>query len=295
MITLAQTRHFGQAAKLLGTSQPVVSSRISRLEEQLGQQLIDRSNRNFALTPEGRVAVDSFRGILYAVVTLAGTLDRTQHPAPVQMRIGAIDTAVSSWLPSLVDRLHLRLPHLRIELSIQRTADLLANFSDGKLDLIFALEPGIGEDAHTWFACSYDMVWVCAPERLPRKTPLSVMDLAELPIITYPENTPPFRLLASYFQGERALARNMVSCNSLFAIINLAVSGYGVGLVPHVTVTRELREGALVTLPIRRPISPMGLIASWHANSDRRLVQQVNAETRREIAQYCQTVDSVSV
>ncbi len=295
MVTLAQTQHFGQAARLLGTSQPVVSSRVSRVEEQLGQTLIDRSSRSFTLTREGNIAVESFRGMLDAMLALTDQLDRTQGPAPAVVRIGAIDTAVSSWLPSLVDRLHLRLPHLRIELSIQSTADLLSDFADGRLDLIFALDAGIGEDAHTWFACSYDMVWVCAPSRQPRQRILSAVDLAALPIISYPENTPPFRLLAAYFQGERALARNMMSCNSLFAIINLAVSGHGVALVPRVTVRRELDEGTLVALSLARAISPMDLIATWHENSDRRLLAQINEETRADIRKFCAENTSVSV
>lgn len=295
LVTLAQTQHFGQAARLLGTSQPVVSSRILRIEEQLGQHLVDRSNRSFALTPEGRLAVESFRDMLESVRSLADRLDRTDSPAPAIVRIGAIDTAVSSWLPSLVDRLHMRLPHLRIDLSIQGTADLLSDFAAGQLDLIFALEAGIGEDAHTWFACSYDMVWVCAPSRRPRKKVLDVAELAALPIISYPKNTPPFRLLAAYLQGEQALAEHLMSCNSLFAIINLAVSGHGVALVPRVTVLRELDEGTLVTLALEREISPMVLIASWHESSDRRLLQHINDETRREIRRFCENTDSVSL
>ena len=286
-VTLAQTRHFGQAARALGVSQPVVSSRIASIESQLGFAIIDRSARSFALTTEGRMILSSFREILSKLQELNGALRDAASDTPEIIRIGAIDTAVSSWLPELIDRLHIRFPGLRIALTIQGTQELLENVCAGTLDLVFGLAPAIGADIGTWAACEYEMSWVGAPSRIRRGHVHSVAELAQEQIIAFPPGTPPAALLAPYFQDEKALAANFISCNSLFAILALARRGDGIAAVPTVTVAQQLATGELVQLGVEKLLSSMPLIASWRTDRHKRLLGLISTETRREIASYC--------
>ena len=50
---LSQHRHFARAAETCGVSQPAFSTRIQKLEAQLGVPLVRRDNRFQGLTPEG--------------------------------------------------------------------------------------------------------------------------------------------------------------------------------------------------------------------------------------------------
>ena len=53
LVTLSETRHFGEAAKRCFVSQSTLSSGIQNLEEQLGCQLLERDNKAFFFTPMG--------------------------------------------------------------------------------------------------------------------------------------------------------------------------------------------------------------------------------------------------
>ncbi len=55
--TLCQTRHFTRTADLLGMTQPGVSQHLRKLEEQIGQPLISRQGKSFALTPAGEAVL----------------------------------------------------------------------------------------------------------------------------------------------------------------------------------------------------------------------------------------------
>lgn len=286
-VTLAQTRHFGQAARALGVSQPVVSSRIASIESQLGFAIVDRSARSFALTPEGTLILHSFREILGELDDLNGALRDAARDAPEIIRIGAIDTAISSWLPDLIDRLHMRFPGMRIALTIQGTQELLENLRARAVDLVFGMTPAIGADIGTWAACEYEMSWVGAPSRVRRGHVYSVADLAQEPIIAFPPGTPPAGLLAPYFQDDKALAANFISCNSLFAILALARRGDGIAAVPTVTVAQQLARGELVQIELEKTLSPMPLIASWRSDRHKRLIGLIVNEARREVTSYC--------
>src|SRR5919205_265337 len=52
-LAVAQTRHFTQAAELLGVSQPTLSKQIHTLERSLGGPLFDRIRGAVALTAAG--------------------------------------------------------------------------------------------------------------------------------------------------------------------------------------------------------------------------------------------------
>ena len=54
-VTVAQLQHLTRAAEQLRISQPALSKAISRLEEELGTELFDRSTNRIALNSSGRL------------------------------------------------------------------------------------------------------------------------------------------------------------------------------------------------------------------------------------------------
>ena len=88
------------------------------------------------------------------------------------------------------------------------------------------------------------MIWAGSPKIVDPERIYSVDDLAHMPIITFPKNTPPYRQIAPYFQDEQVLASTLVSSNSMFAIINMCIDGFGVAAIPSVVIEREARRGS---------------------------------------------------
>ena len=54
-LTLARTRHFQQASVQSNISPSALSRAIQRIENEVGEKLFDRNNRNVSLTPAGLV------------------------------------------------------------------------------------------------------------------------------------------------------------------------------------------------------------------------------------------------
>ena len=73
--TVAQTRNFTAAARLLDISQPAVSQNIAELEKAVGCQLFDRSRSEIALTDRGEVFLLYVRRILKAYEDLNTVFD----------------------------------------------------------------------------------------------------------------------------------------------------------------------------------------------------------------------------
>jgi DNA-binding transcriptional LysR family regulator len=81
-VTVAEELHFGRAAERLGIAQPPLSRAIQQLERRLGVTLLERTNRNVALTAAGSVLLREGRAALDAVEAADRRTRRAAHVEP---------------------------------------------------------------------------------------------------------------------------------------------------------------------------------------------------------------------
>lgn len=287
-LVLARNRHFGRTAQELNTTQPAISSRLSQLESEYGCKLVHRGDREFRLTPEGERVLEVFQQVVESLQDLEAELKAGYAGQVANVRIGAIDSVASTWMPHLIETLRDIAPNLRIELTVDGTKDLVHDMGKGKFDLIFCLDPAIGDGFRSFVACVWQMIWAGAPKLVDEHATYSVDDLARMPIITFPRDTPPYRQIAPYFQDERVLASKMTSSNSLFAIINLVIDGFGVAALPTVTIDRELKTGLLVPMNVSKWFPPMPIVATYQSSTHQKTIQLVADQARESARAFCE-------
>lgn len=281
-LVLARNRHFGRAAQEMNTTQPAISTRLAALEAEFGCRLVHRGDREFRLTPEGERVLEVFQKVIDDLEGLRSEL-KQGYSATTTIRIGVIDSVASTWMPHLVESLHKEAPNLRIELTVESTTALVEHMEKGKFDLIFCLDPAIGDGFRSFVACVWQMTWTGSPKLVQPDRAYNVDELAKMPIVTFPKDTPPYRQIAPYFQDERVLASKMTSSNSLFAIINLLIDGFGVAAIPTVTIERELKSGLLHQMDVAKWFPPMPIIATYQSSTHQKVIQFV-ADKVREVA-----------
>ena len=286
-VALARNRHFGRTARELNTTQPAVSSRLAAIETELESRLINRGDGSFALTPDGERVLHSFETVLSGIDRLKGDLQGDMIPALEPLKIGAIDSISSTWMPHFIESLHRNFPSLKIELTVDGTKNLVAGMNKGEFDLIFSLYPVLGDGFRSFTSCVLQMVWAGSPKLIEPDRTYTVAALADLPIISFPKNSPPYQMIAPYFHDEQALASKLTSCNSLYAIINLIIDGFGVGAIPTVTIRRELDMGLLHQVKVAKRFPPIPIIASTHQDFIRKVVDLA----RVSAADYCADVE----
>jgi DNA-binding transcriptional LysR family regulator len=289
-VVLSRTRHFGRAAAELATTQPAISARIAALEEELGCRLIERGDGVFRLTEAGERALETFEEVLMRLDGLVARLRQEPEPVAATLRIGAIDTVAATWLPGLIETLHGRYPQLRVELTVDGTKALSHGLKKGFFDIIFAIHPVVDEGFRSFSACVLQMIWVGSPRLINPERIYTPQDLAGMPIITFPRDTPPYQMVAPYFQDEQVLASKLTSCNSLYAIVSLLLDSFGVAALPTVAIRRELASGRLVSMKVTKHFPSMPVIASYQALTHQQFMRAVAEESRRAAALFCATV-----
>lgn len=133
-VKLAELKHFSRAAEACFVSQPTLSTQIMKLEEELGVQLVERAPRKVQLTSVGEEVAARARHLLRDVEQIQAIARRSRDPETGTLRLGLFPTLAPYLLPHVVPAIRKRFPKLRLELSEEKTGEILSMLDDGKLD-----------------------------------------------------------------------------------------------------------------------------------------------------------------
>jgi len=144
-VKLAELQHFSKAAEACFVSQPTLSTQIMKLEDELGVQLVERIPRKVKLTPVGEEIAARARHVLRDIEQIRMTALRSRDPETGTLRLGIFPTLAPYLLPHVVPGIRKRFPELKLQLSEEKTEDILRMLDDGELDAALLALP-LGDD-----------------------------------------------------------------------------------------------------------------------------------------------------
>ncbi|TGA99860.1 LysR family transcriptional regulator [Sporolactobacillus shoreae] len=133
---LAQERQFSRAANRLHMTTSAVSQAVSKLEEELGMTLFQRSRKNTFPTTDGQYIIRIAHMILEKRQEIYDYTSDRHHLSGLKIKIGAIPGIIDHLIHSL-ERLQHEFPMIEIEMIELNTQDLIKTLREEKLD--FAL------------------------------------------------------------------------------------------------------------------------------------------------------------
>ena len=113
---LAEQLHFTKAAVLLNVAQPALSHQIKQLEDELGTQLVERTNRRVRLTEAGEIFLGRAARILEQIDQAVRETARVGQGDAGSLVIGVVSTAVCSILPELLRSFRRESPSIAIDI-----------------------------------------------------------------------------------------------------------------------------------------------------------------------------------
>jgi LysR family transcriptional regulator, glycine cleavage system transcriptional activator len=241
----AAARHlsFTRAATELSVTQSAISRQIRQLEDYTGQQLFHRSTNRLVLTSTGAEYAAAVRKVLDQAET--ATLQLMAYGGKgAQLTLALLPTFGSRWLvPRIGEFVAL---HPSLQLNIKTYIEPFA-FETSDVDVAIHF----GSDAWLGAVCHRLMgevaVPVCAPSLVGGPWPLGdPRAIANLPLLQH--TTRPLAWLDWFSQlrvpGTSALVGTRF--DHFYMMIQAAIAGLGVALLPRFLVNDELTNGRLV-------------------------------------------------
>jgi DNA-binding transcriptional LysR family regulator len=230
LVALADELHFGRAALRLNISQPPLSQQIRQLEEELGVQLFERTNRKVRLTDAGRRLVDEAHLVLGRIDHLSKVASQAGGG-----EIGHLSVGVTGNInQALVDTLRLlgkKHPAVHIELQYMSTETQVKALHEGHIDIGFLSLP-VHDATLILEKTRAQPLWIAMPKSHPlarfRKVP--VTSLADQHIILFPRRvTPGLHDTITGMCSEAGFTLNVVhEVDSMVGGLTLVSAGLGV-------------------------------------------------------------------
>lgn len=273
-VTVAETRHFGQAAERLRMAQPPLSQQIRQLEAELGVDLFARTTRQVNLTAAGEVFLEDATRILKAVDDAARRVQRFAEGKLGTLRIGFTGSASYRQLPEIARLVKSAMPGVHLDLHTEMlTPAQEAALVDLELDAA-VLRPPTREEGISWRTITREPLVLALPEhhRLTEQETVTVGDLRGEGFIMYPASS---RSVVNDAIIRSCLAagfypRTEHETAKTSTLLSLVAAGVGVALVPE--SVRGLALEGVVYKPVRDAQS-VELALAWRTANDSPLLQ----------------------
>lgn len=269
LLSVDRLGSLGKAAREHGMSQPAASVRIQAMERRLGLRLLERSPSGSHFTPTGvmmakwaQTAVDAVDELLVYTSTLHDTGSRS-------LRVASCLTMVEYLIPRWITGLHARLSDVTVGVRAGNSEAVLECARSGEADLGFVGDPCHYPDLHQLVVGHDELVVVVAPEHpwAARRAPLSPVELSAGRLVLRERGSGTREMLQRSL-GELWCDSSHLELPSTTAIKEAVGEGAGAGVLSLLTITRELRAGWLVRVPVTSINLTRELRAVWYKNSE---------------------------
>lgn len=270
LVALAETRHFGRAARHCHVSQPTLSAQLKKLEEYLGVALVERRPRKVALTAAGRAVVERARRMLQDAEDIRALAHASQDPLAGQLKVGLIPTLGPYLLPRVMPRLAQALPRLSLLLHEYQTEPLVQQVLDGELDLAILALPADtrGLQTRPLFA---EIFLVAMPDRhrLCSRRRVRTADLAGEKLLLLEEGHC-LREQALEVCARAGTEEQDFRATSLETLRQMVASGLGITLLPRLATEGPFASArGLAVRPFAPPAPSRVVGAAWRRSSSR--------------------------
>ena len=252
--TLMEVRSVSHTARLLGVSQPAVSTLIKRLEGQLGVSLFNRDRRRLEPTSEAMLLVDQVTLALESAANVRSAVHDIRHAGAGLLTIAANPTCSISWLPPIIASFCANRPGVRIRMTT-RSSDMLREDATTYAADIMIAEPPIIANSSQLERYRLRCVSVLPPTHpLCEEEVITPKKLAPYPFIAMSRWQATHHHVSQAFYDSRQSPSIAFECELFSSALLLVSQGAGITIVEPISARDFESNGKVVIKPFEPEI-----------------------------------------
>ena len=179
-IAVAEALSFTKAAEKLRLAQPSLTRQVRNLEDEIGVQLLDRSNNRVVLTEQGRRFLFDAKRVLALCAESVAAVQRMDHGESSHLDIGYVSNLHYGLLPATLGAFRKLSPSVALNLFDMTSAEQFQALDAQKIDLGFVgLRPVLSGHALRSECVGHDTILAALPVHHPlaKKAKVKLGDL----------------------------------------------------------------------------------------------------------------------
>ena len=252
---LRQLRYFTQivesgslskASRQLFIAQPALSQQVSKLEEEVGKPLLNRSSRGVAPTENGLALYHHARFMLRQLDQALSIARQASGAVQGMVSVGLPSTTLSALGLPLVARVRERYPNILLNVVEGMSGHLGQMMRMGQLDLAVLFAPDVAPDLSIEPLLEEEL-FVMLPKHSklvsPRRTTLTLAEAAALPLILPTGSHGLRRRIAAELERRSLTAQVVAEIDSLSLLMDCVYDGMGATIKPMAAIFPKGQSG----------------------------------------------------
>ncbi|HEY9283941.1 MAG TPA: LysR substrate-binding domain-containing protein, partial [Pyrinomonadaceae bacterium] len=253
---LVETKSFSQAAEANFVTQSAVSQQVRGLEEKFRRRLLERlrGGREVCLTEDGQAFYEECRSVLDAYSRLEERMRAQTGRVSGTVRVATVYSVGLHELPPAVRRFMGLYPEAKIDLEYSRTTRIVRDVLAGAVDLGIVAYPERKRGLEVIQLAGDRLVLICPPgHALAGRKRVSVADLDGQDFVLFERDIPTRRATDKILRAHGVAVRRVAEFDNIETIKRAVEVGFGLAVVPRLSVRDEGRSGQLAVVALAEP------------------------------------------
>jgi LysR family hydrogen peroxide-inducible transcriptional activator len=242
LVSIADHGTFSAAAEVLGTVQSNISTRIARLESELGTELVNRATGS--LTESGEIVVHRARRILSELSAIGSDVSGLSADIHGKVSLGMIGTAGRWIVPLLLEAQRRTYPHIALRITEGSNSTIEPQVVHGQLDIAVLAWPVLADELSEVDLFSEDLVVIVdrQHEIAQTKESISLAELANYELLLPLSGTPIRREIDEACLDQGVVLHPLIEVDGLRTIASMTYDGHGPSILPATMLSKHLRD-----------------------------------------------------
>jgi LysR family positive regulator for ilvC len=271
-LTLSDCLHFGQTGEALHMSASAVSRKINKIEEEIGQRLLERDNRRVRLTEVGRQFQTYARQTLGQWQSFSESVRQDVEDLSGEISVFCSVTAAYSVLSEVLESFRRRYPAIEIKLRTGDQADAISHILDGDDDIAIAARPDkLSSKIHFQTLLHSPLLFIypaihCSVESTIHECLEQSIAIPweQIPFVVAERGVGRTRI-DQWFRSQGLKPNIYAQVSGNEALVSMVGLGFGVGVVPELVLSHSPLKDRVQVLDVQPPLVPFAVGLSTSA------------------------------
>ncbi|MFZ7102765.1 MAG: selenium metabolism-associated LysR family transcriptional regulator [Peptococcaceae bacterium] len=253
-IAVLEMKSFSLAGKRLHLTQPAITKHIHLLEDYYGVKLLQRTNREFKVTPAGNKLYSYSKQIMSLLDETKNELSNLGGLVQGSIVISCGYSICENILPHIISAFQAKYPEIKITVKTGNFRHVINNVLDGEADVALIAGCYDNKSIVSVHLFTDQLVLIVGKNHdLADRTSISIHDVTNEKFILREQDS------TTYEVFEFALEKAGISMNDINIFVNLesheaikrlVENNVGVSILSKWAITNELKVGSIKAIPI---------------------------------------------
>ncbi|MEM0965198.1 MAG: LysR family transcriptional regulator [Verrucomicrobiota bacterium] len=250
---LVESESFSRAAKLNGITQSAVSQQLRSMERHFNVLIVDRSQKRFRLTQEGRLLYDSSKEILNLYERLDCEIQEMRKVISGNIKLSTIYSVGLHELPKYLTKFMQEFPSVNVHVEYRRSNHVYDDILHNAVDLGLVAFPIKNRQLEVIpFKTDDLIVATSANHPLARNKEINIRDLEGYDFVGFDKDIPTRKATDEIFREARVGLDPKMEFDNIETVKRAVEIDAGFAILPASTIANEVKNGLICSIPFKK-------------------------------------------